>query len=186
MLLKEICLIESVSFEIGIWDNTSNRYDIKTNKVEKDCEACEGTGKDEYYPNDMCEYCKGSGKYETLQSTFGSLDVSNQNAVSIIKDLLGLQPYSDDGLVGEIDKKDLANIKRRLIGIKNRDKTQYTKEPEKIERRFSNNEKSGIANIGRSFIYDMGRSEDQISRYVDTLINMIDVAQKNNGTIFWA
>lgn len=186
MLLKELCLIESVSFEIAIWNNNSNHYDIKTNRVEKDCEACEGTGVDDYSYSDKCEYCKGTGKYETIESEFGSLNVSNQNAVSIIKDLFGLQPYSGEGLVGEIYKKDLANIKRRLIGIKNRDKTPYTREPEKIERRYSNNEKGGIANIGRSFIYDMGRSEDQVSRYVDILINMIDIAQKNNGTIFWA
>lgn len=184
MKLNDI-INESVTFNIIKYNSQNDRWEFDDEKVVKECEACDGIGKDEY---GQCSYCNGTGRYETWESNYDELNVSNENALMILQDLLGtgLQAYSEEGLVGMIDPKNLANIKRRLIGIKNKDKSLYTKNPEEIHRRTKHTDEDGITKIGRTSMYHMGRSEKQVERYVDVLIKMIDDAQKIGGTINWA
>jgi hypothetical protein len=148
-------------------------------KVTIDCRDCDGTGKDREHP---CFYCKGTGKEEDIMSDAPELQVSNANG-DIIQQMLGLDPdYS-----GVIYNKDLPDIMRRLIMLKNKGSQQYTKDASVDRgamRRQSDDQ--GVARIGRGpTMYDAGRSQSQVDRYIDKLIEIIQFAQKNNTSVGW-
>ena len=148
-------------------------------KITIDCRDCDGTGKDR---TQLCVYCGGTGKEEDRVSDAPELQVSNANGEEIQR-MLGLDPdYS-----GIIHNKDLPDIMRRLIILKNKGSQQYTKDASVDRgtmRRQSDDQ--GVARIGRGpTMYDAGRSQSQVDRYIDRLIEIIQFAQKNNTSIGW-
>jgi len=148
-------------------------------KVTIDCRDCDGTGKDREHP---CFYCRGTGKEEDIMSDAPELQVSNANG-KIIQQMLGLDPdYS-----GVIYNKDLPNVMRRLILLKNKDTQQYTVDPKQERRSVQKwTDDQGITHISRgASMYDMGTSQAQIDRYIDRLIEIIQFAQKNNTSVGW-
>ena len=148
-------------------------------KMTIDCRDCDGTGKDR---GDTCYYCGGTGKEEDTVSDAPELQVSNANGEEIQR-MLGLNPdYS-----GIIHNKDLPDIMRRLIMLKNKGSQQHTQDASVdrgVMRRQSDDQ--GVAHIGRGpTMYDAGRSQSQVDRYIDRLIEIIQFAQKNNTSIGW-
>jgi ribosomal protein L37AE/L43A len=152
-------------------------------KEKHECPDCKGTGKGRYSNGEFpCVFCGGKGYEEETFSDAPELSVSNANG-KIIQEMLGLDPdYS-----GVIHNKDLSNIMRRLILLKNKGAQQYTREP-KQERGPTHQwtDDHGITHIGRGpTMHDYGLSQDQINKYVDRLIQIIQFAQKNNASLGW-
>ena len=152
-------------------------------KEEQDCFLCDGTGKETY--GDMsrvCSRCHGTGKTEEEVSDAPELNVSNANGYAI-QEMLGLDPdYS-----GTIYNKDLPQIMRRLIELKNKGSSEYTQEPS-VSRGPMRKSKDdqGITKISPGATsHDFGRSQGQVDRYIDELIKMVQFAQKNNAHISW-
>ena len=148
-------------------------------KVTIACRDCDGTGKDRDH---TCPYCRGTGKEEETVSDAPELQVSNANGEEIQR-MLGLDPdYS-----GIIHNKDLPNTMRRLIMLKNKGSQQHTQDAsvdKGVMRRQSDDQ--GVTHIGRgATMYDAGRSQSQVDRYIDQLIKIIKFAQENNTGIGW-
>jgi hypothetical protein len=148
-------------------------------KVTMNCRDCDGTGKDRDH---TCPYCRGTGKEEDTVSDAPELQVSNANGEEIQR-MLGLDPdYS-----GVIYNKDLPDIMRRLIMLKNKGSQQHTQDASVDKgamRRQSDDQ--GVAHIGRgATMYDAGRSQSQVDRYIDQLIKLVQFAQKNNTSLGW-
>lgn len=190
MRLDEIIrLTESVTFGVSKLENHNGekRYrDSFSTKQEKDCEACDGTGKDEYsrIGDGKCEYCTGTGKYLGWKTPYKELNVANANASAIL-DMLGLN--NNDELFGAIETKDLPLIRRKLIAIKNKDKSPWNKLPSMDQSMRRTVDDNGLTKIEPGVrIYHGGRSIEQIDRYIDALLYLIDFAQKNDGVITWS
>lgn len=163
-----------------VWSSS----DWETKQMEP-CWVCDGTGKDKYgeqeYP---CGRCHGKGEFEEWVSSAPELQVSNSNGYEIQR-MLGLDPdYS-----GLIHNKDLPKVMRRLIQLKNQNTSQYTQDPSDEQgpmgKRYTDDQ--GVTHIGRAGprIIDVGRSQGQINRYVDTLIELVKFAQENDASISW-
>ena len=182
-------IIESVTFSVNKlvdyggtigkeWSGT------EFGKYQKQpCWGCNGTGKDHYDDNSKCELCNGSGELEDFVSDAPELNVSNSNAAAIL-DMLGLE-FDYSGIVTH-DK--LQDLMTRLIKLKNSDKQQHTQEPTTNfgQRRTSVDPKTGLTTIGRGpTVHDSGRSHSQVERYVDTLMDMVKFAIKNDAALGW-
>ncbi len=86
-------------------------------------------------------------------------------------------------------KEQLPGIMRKLIQLKNQDSSQRTQEPTTIHPKMQKStDDNGVTHIGKSgaTIHNMGRSQSQLDRYIDTLIKMVQFAQKNDAVIGWA
>ena len=176
MNLKEI-LQESITFGVSKIEHENGKKiyaDRFSVKKEQECWACDGTGKD-YNPQYPCRRCEGSGKSDDWVSPYEQLNVSNSNANAIL-DMLGAEfDYS-----GAIEKEQLPLIRRKLIALKNKDISPHTQAPTKSggEMRTTTDD-NGVSRIGRgATIYDAGRSHSQVERYIDSLLKIIDFAQK--------
>lgn len=181
MILSD--LFESVTFGIEFpRDSNKQRY----KKIETDCTICGGTGKENYGGTiGTCEYCHGTGKYKTEESLYPELNVSNSNA-RIILDMLGI-PDNGNGLVGDIPNSQLPEFKRKLIKLKNSNINSYTRNPETYGGKTFVDRSGEVPRIKKTAtIHDFGTSTSQITRYIDELLRVIDVAQKENGDLFWA
>jgi hypothetical protein len=148
-------------------------------KVTIDCRDCDGTGKDRDH---VCPYCRGTGKEEETVSAAPELQVSNANGEEIQR-MLGLDPdYS-----GIIHNKDLPDTMRRLIRLKNKGSQQHTQDAS-VDRGAmrQQSDDQGVTHIGRgATMYDAGRSQSQVDRYIDQLIKIIKFAQENNTSLGW-
>jgi hypothetical protein len=196
MRFKEI-LRESVTFGVARLEDHDGRKiysDPFMKKTMETCFVCDGTGKETFggYTDEdgkhvpktehECGMCKGVGKNEEWRSTAGELNVANSNAMAI-QEMLGLDPdYS-----GAIKKEDFPAIRRRLIKIKNGGIESHTQEPSKSGgqmRAYTNDQ--GQSSIGRgATMHDMGRSYAQVERYIDSLLSLMDFAQKNDCDLVW-
>lgn len=187
MKLTEIInLRESITFSAAKISDIGGRkvYDSAQfqKEVEAECWACDGTGKDSYHKDHECDMCKGSGKIKEFKTEFGELNVSNANAFEILN-MLGV----DEEYAGAIEKKDLAGIRRRLIMLKNKGVDAHTSDAEDTQgkARVSKNN-DGVSAIKRGpRMIDAGRSSEQVNRYVDKLLTIIDFAQKNDAVVVW-
>lgn len=155
--------------------------DWETKQLET-CWVCDGTGKENGYP---CRRCEGMGKTEEYISTAPELQVSNSNGYEIQR-MLGLTNPDYSGI---IYNRDLPKIMRRLIQLKNQNTSKYTQYPSDQQgamgKKYTDDQ--GITHIGRSGprMIDMGRSQEQINRYIDTLIELVKFAQENDASISW-
>ena len=153
-------------------------------KVEKACMDCEGSGKDPYHTDQACVYCQGTGKETEEKWDFPSLDVSYHN-LRAIEAMLGLPEGEDSS--GMIRNKDIPDMKRRLIMLKNKGSEHLTREPSTDQKRVVDKDEHGNTRIGMGAkMIDLGLSQHQIDRYVDSLMQILDFAQKNNMNVTWA
>lgn len=142
------------------------------------CQNCNGTGQDH---EQRCMYCSGTGKYEEYIPTGPELNVANSNAYAICQ-MLGIKPdYS-----GIIFNKDLPAIMRRLVQLKNTNINAYTVQSS-ISKGPARHVKDGdIDRITTGpTIVDFGRSNEQIMRYINQLMDLVKFAQQNNADISW-
>lgn len=207
MKLDEI-LNETVTFSPMKYDEKTGEYDHFTKKSTQECWMCDGYGVEQYFdkeknkyydPSDLdgygdvskfeaieCRLCRGEGKILDEVPTGPELNVANRNATVILK-MIGIEP----DYAGEIPKDKLADIRRTLIKIKNQGVDKFTIEPKHEPSKLIGRDvvdDDGIKKIQPRYgagIMDLGLSPEQIERYIDVLIDMIDFAQKNNATIGW-
>ena len=153
------------------------------NSKDVECWVCDGTGKDKFYDEAKCDHCEGRGQRLKFVSDAPEMNVSNSNGFKII-DMLGLEQDHS----GHIDNKDLPAIMKRLIMLKNSDRTRYS-EPGSVSggkiTTYKNDD--GTDAIGRKgpMMYNMGTTNDQITTYVDQLIKIVKFAQDNNADFGW-
>lgn len=196
MRLSEI-LAESVTFGVAKLEieNGQKYYtDPFSKQVDDECWVCDGTGHEthrEYTDDDgklhpeqkfECGMCKGKGTYLAHKTDAPELNVANPNAMEIQR-MLGIDPdYS-----GSIVNADIPKFRRQLIKIKNGDMSTHIQDPEKhVGKMKSYTDDTGQSRIGKGpTVYDYGRSHSQVERYIDTLLSMMDFAQKNNLDLVW-
>jgi hypothetical protein len=178
----DIKLTESITFSPYVYDKENNRYDQPGKEADKNCEACEGTGKDDYYDGVDCPYCKGKGTYRGFVSSVPELNVANDNGYTILR-MLGLGNDS----TGHIYNKDLPNIIRKLITLKNTDKSsQYTRDYSEDKPKTFVDKSQGIPQIRKTaHIHHMELSSDRIQQYIDKLLEICQVAQEHGYDIAW-
>jgi hypothetical protein len=181
-------LKESITFDPRVFDKENNYYHNPFgSKKELPCWVCDGSGKDSYGDEEwVCDMCKGKGTREEWASDAPELNVSNSNAFAIL-DMLGI---NDPDYSGKIDNKDLPDIMRKLIILKNKGSEEYT-EPGSISggnMQKYKDPQTGLDKIGRRgpMMYNMGRSSSQVERYIDKLIEIIKFAQQNNASLGWS
>jgi hypothetical protein len=185
MNLKEI-LAESVTFSVSkLEDHKGQQVYGDPFSVKKDieCWVCDGTGKETY--SDIaheCGMCNGTGRTHEWVAPYEQLNVANGHAGAIL-DMLGIEfDYS-----GVIQTEQLPILRRKLIAIKNKDTAPYTQTPTKSggETKISKDD-NGMSRIGKTAtVYDAGRSTSQVERYINTLLSLIDFAQKNDAVVTW-
>ena len=191
MRIQEL-IIEGMTFSPAIekdyTDDSGKTQKIITGepwwtKSDEPCWVCDGTGKEKYgnseYP---CGYCHGKKTYTKHGSTAPELNVSNVNGWEIQK-MLGLDP----DYAGTIYNKDLPNVMRKLIRLKNQGVEQHTQAPSVEQGKATHwKDDRGISHIiAGPKMHDAGRSNEQVMRYVDKLIELVQFAQKNNAHISW-
>lgn len=189
MIFKKLLkLSESVTFGVARLEGEPGKPNYNMShfqkKVRLTCWVCDGTGKDSYYKNDECGMCHGDGKIDEWKSDYKELNISNANLSAVI-DILGI--HDDGEYCGALNVKDLPEIKRRLIRLKNTSIDKHTSDTD-VDKQKAHVVKGedGIHRITTGpTIYNIGRSHDQVMNYVDSLIDMIDFAQKNNATVTW-
>lgn len=153
-------------------------------KEEANCEACDGTG-EEYDERDNksypCQYCDGKKTYTKSVASCPELNVANRNA-TVILDMLGIEA----DYAGWIDPKDIPDLRRRLIKLKNGGSDQHTIAPStsKSIRADTSGEIARITS-GPTMI-DSGVPQEQIDLYVDKILEIMDWAQKNGTGVSWA
>ena len=148
------------------------------------CEACSGAGKitDRNNKPTSCPYCLGTGIDTDTVSTAPELQVSNANGYAI-QEMLGLDPYYS----GMIDNKDLPEVMRKLLRLKNKGSAEYTVEPSTSRGPArATKDEQGMSRISTGpTVHDYGRSQEQVDRYVDRLIELVKFAQANDAHINW-
>jgi len=152
-------------------------------RKDVECWVCDGTGKDKYYDEAKCDYCEGKGKRDEFVSDSPEMNVSNTNAFKII-DMLGLE----EGYSGSILNKDLPALMRKLIQLKNSDRSQYAEPGSQSGGEMTKGkDDAGMDTIRRSgpTMYNMGTTDDQVTGYVDQLIKIVKFAQQNNADFGW-
>lgn len=143
------------------------------------CRDCDGTGKDW---DRECYWCKGTGKSEEYVSDAPELSVSNANGHAI-QEMLGL-PLEYDGI---IKHEDLPKFIRRLIFLKNSSIEDYTEKPTKIQGPLKvSGRLDNVTHINRGpTMFTGGRTNEQVQRYIDQLLDIFTFAQKNNAAVSW-
>lgn len=183
-------LTESVDFMLAhLKKDDAGRNVFDTTAFEKQldhCYICNGSGSIEYVQGEKeeCDLCHGTGKYIHYEPTYKSLNVSNAN-LRVVLDLLGI---ADDGeYYGSIPPEQLVDIKRRLIKLKNSDVASLTiPDQENAPKPRITKDEDGLSRISTGpKIYSFGVSEKQLKNYIDTLLTMVDLAQKSNAYITW-
>lgn len=148
------------------------------------CWLCGGTGKDKYDASLTCEVCKSTGFYTDDVSDAPELNVSNANGYEIQR-MLGLEPnYS-----GIIYNQDLPELIRKLIKLKNQKFDRYTQQPKSSYGQMKRvvDPDTGITKLVRTAtVIDMGRTSEQVERYIDKLLEIAKFAQQHNASIGWA
>jgi hypothetical protein len=197
MRLDEI-LTESVTFSVARLETKDGKQyytDPFSKETMEKCWVCNGTGKETHggYKDDdgkdhpkseyECGMCHGNGEYKDFKSEAPELNVANGNAMEIQR-MLGL----DADYSGAIKHADLPAFKRQLIKIKNGDISSHVQDPKKeVGKMRTYTDDTGQSRIGRgATVHDMGRSRAQVERYIDSLLSIMDFAQKNNLDVTWA
>ena len=155
--------------------------------MRKQCWACDGSGKETYSNGTFdCGMCNGSGEIEEWVHAGSELNVANSNAAAIVNMLGG--PSEGDDWCGVWTKEDLPKIRRQLILLKNKGSAQHVEEPYEAPRKMGvSKDENGLDRIapqGPRMVYG-GRSQEQIDRYIDRLLAIIDFAQKNDAVVSW-
>lgn len=161
--------------------------------TEEPCYNCDGTGVDDYR-DEKCVVCTGTGKIQTKKTVGPELNVSNTNGIYIITKLLEVD-YGKDPYSGIIKPEDVSKYLSKLIKIKNtRRSGEGTIEPTdtgvpSLQRDLERDgESKNVIYLTRTQarITDIGRGDDQIVRYIDSLIDIFMYAKKNNMGVGWS
>lgn len=191
MNLKEILnkssLTESVTFGVSrlVGEPGDQRYESPFEKEHnEECWVCDGTGIDSYH-HTKCDMCNGTKKLKSWKPEgYEELNVSNAN-VSTILSMLGLPPTND--YIGVWEKNELPVLRRRLIALKNKSVDNHVIPPSETQNMRKDKDENGLTRIGRGpRMIDFGVSERQINHYIDSLLQIIDFAQKNDAVVTWA
>jgi hypothetical protein len=149
------------------------------------CIGCDGAGTEKYSDKEyVCPECNGTGlMMDTVPvGDWTELNVSNANAFAIFN-MLGIE----GDYAGTIRNRDLPKLMQKLIALKNKDSSRYTRDPETSQgpmRRYKDDD--GQDRIGRGATWhDMGRSQSQVDRYIDSLIKLVKFAQQNDADLGW-
>lgn len=188
-LFETRALTESIDFGVAVYNKEGGYYDSSAfaKDTEQECWYCDGSGKDPCAPKGShdvtCERCKGKGTTVEPEYPYPELNVANANAAAIF-DMLGL-PYESTGMWSA---EQLPLIRRKLIRIKNGDVGDYTEEPSTNERpmqRYQTDDgQDAIGRRGPQVVH-AGRTNAQVTRYIDNLLAIIDFAQKNGAVVSW-
>lgn len=187
---------EGITFGVGRLEIQPNGdkwiRDPFTRRVTTNCEVCDGSGIEIYHENgkDMefpCHYC--DGKKTTTQSVTDApdIDVSMGNAATIF-DMLGVEGDQEE-YTGIIPHKDLPEVMRRLIRLKNGNVDHYTTpDNEQSRKMIKTKNTDGMDQIGYNGprIIQFGRTQSQVTGYLERLIKLVQFAQKNNCDIRWS
>ena len=187
MRINEV-LTESMTFTAGVvtvkkGPDGQPQSVISTSdfSVEQDeqCPWCEGSGKERDYNTGAeydCRRCDGQGTVRELSSRAPELSVSNVNGHMILQTLLGIADPDYDGV---IQHKQLPELQRRLIKLKNQSLDKFTRPTTRSRGDMGvTGQDQNVTTIGRQgpTIYDMGVSEQQVERYIDRLLELIKFA----------
>lgn len=181
---RVLYLLESISFQAARYNEEKGYFDSGPSGYrEEECWVCKGSGEDSR--GGECGYCDGKGTAEQPHYDQEPLNVSNMNAGYILRDLLGME-FKESG---DIPPDRIPEFKRRLIKIKNDSKARAAG-VEGVSSvgggRVRSKDESGMDRIGRSAqLIDMGRTSDQVTRYIDDLLEIFDHAQKNGMHVVW-
>ena len=78
---------------------------------------------------------------------------------------------------------------KKIMLLKNSNSSSYTQEPSTSVGKMGSrvDPETGVTHIGRgATIHDQGRSNEQVERYIDTLMAMLKFAQENQAGIGWS
>lgn len=180
-------LNETVTFSCAVittGDDGAKVYDhTKFSKKEMvECWVCDGKGVEKWGNEEHeCDMCKGAKKIEEWVYPFKELNVTNHNSHEILRML----QVPDDNC-GAVEHENLPELRRRLIKLKNSDNSHRTEEPHEEPRRHRFTQDGNVATIHHDpRVINGGRSNDQIERYIDQLLTLIDFAQKNKACLAW-
>ncbi len=159
-------------------------------KEKVDCFICDGKGHNIYGDEkEECGYCEGKGKTHEHVSDSPELQVSNSNARSIIEDIFG-KHYDYSGVV---EPREFAALRQKLIGMINSEDRRSsmhknTTDNVKSRKMVRKGTEQTVAHIGHDEprMVDMGRNDEQVLRYAQRMLDMIEYAQKHNLIISWA
>jgi hypothetical protein len=185
-------IAEGMTFGVAVeQDYTDDRGQVKKmysgspwwKDTQVQCNVCDGLGHETYQGrNYTCRMCDGKGHYRETVSTAPELSVSNYNGYAI-QEMLGLDPdYS-----GVILHDQIPEMIRRLIRLKNTSTEKYTEPPEVSRGTMQvRGQDQNITTIGSGpTMYSGGRSSEQVDRYIDELLQILQFAQKNNAVVNW-
>jgi len=148
-----------------------------------ECQVCDGLGHEVYQGQKYtCRMCDGAGHYKETVSLAPELSVSNSNGYAI-QEMLGLEPdYS-----GFIPHDQIPEMIRRLVRLKNTSIDRYTEQPEVYRGAMRvRGQDQNITHVGSGHtMYSGGRSSEQVNRYIDELLQILQFAQKNNAVVSW-
>lgn len=182
---RVLSLMESISFMAAKYNEEKGYFESgPSGYVEEDCWVCDGSGHDEGRGGE-CGYCNGKGKIDSPHYEHEPLNVSNMNAGYILRDVLGME-FKESG---SISPDRIPEFKRRLMKIKNdgNARSAGVRDISSVGgNRVRGKDESGMDRIGRSAqVVDMGRTSDQVDRYIDDLLEIFDHAQKNGMHVVW-
>lgn len=147
--------------------------------VEAPCWVCDGTGIDPNGNRGECDYCHGTKVTKEWQSDAPELNVANANAAAIL-DMLGLERAYG----GVWTPEQLPAIMKKLVKLKNTDTSGYTQEPTVSLGQMLRRKIDGVDTIGRGpTMHDMGRSQGQVTRYIDKLMEIVKYAQEHGAGV---
>lgn len=193
-------VLESVDFHASTFvkndEYPDGLFNFVGTRAKIDCHYCEGTGTSADYTmnpvsiggDDSCEMCDGTGKSMGWVDNGPELNVSNGNAAAICQ-ALGL-PLDSDDCSGAVSPEKIPELRRKLIALKNA-KNNPLIEPDSKSQSFTRGiDRSGdvpqITTRRGPEMYHMGRTSDQVMRYVDKLLEICEFAQKNGYWLTWA
>jgi|TARA_R110001632_G_scaffold51559_1_gene128470 hypothetical protein len=153
-------------------------------RKDVECWYCDGTGKEKHYNQIPCEVCDGTGtELNKWIPSSPELSISNPNGY-LIMDMLGIESKSS----GTIKNANLPALMRKLIQLKNSDRSQYAEPGSQSGGKIGTyKDQAGMDTIGRKgpMMYNMGTTDDQVTAYVDQLIKIIKFAQDNDADFGW-
>lgn len=184
-------LFETITFIPTYIDKKTGHYMSPYEIKEGPCSLCDGEGTDYNDETQPCKQCEGKRIIKQRVYTVPELNVANHNAHAILH-MLGLSTGEDDS-TGTIPNKDLPAIRRKLIMLKNKDpdRQKYVIDPSDTRSgRTRHVDYSGdvpkIEPRGGMRIISGGRSDNQINRYIDKLLELISVAQTKDLDLSWS
>lgn len=189
MKVRDI-ITESMTFHPATLTTNSNGQQVigfaDQDEEDVECYICDGNGKDPYADEgeDLpCRRCNGKGYEKEMVGKGPEMNVANGNGYAI-QQMLGLEPDE----YGFIENKDLPGIMRKLMQLKNGDTSSHTRDSETTRGAMGKGDTDGnVTSIGRKgpTMIDMGRSQGQVSSYIDRLMDIVKYAQEKGHHVSW-